>query len=283
MSAKMMQFVSVHAEHARQAGGARAQGRLPRDLRPLHRQNAGRAGLALLAVRRAVLSDPLPAAQQHPRLAADDRRGPAAGGLRAFPGDQLHARDLRPHLPAGPAVRGQLRHRAVGPRHGDIGAVEKYLTDKAWERAGSSRARHVSAASRSGSSARAPRAWPPPSACANWASGHVYDRHDRAGGLLIYGIPGFKLEKTWSSGAPRRLADGGIEFHLDFEVGRDAAWPSCAQRHDSVLDRHRRLQGARPGGPGAGPPGVVAALDYLIASQPQGPGRRRARSSTTAG
>ena len=44
--------------------------------------------------------------------------GRLRGGLRAVRRDQQHARDLRPHLPAGPAVRRQLRHRAVGPRHG---------------------------------------------------------------------------------------------------------------------------------------------------------------------
>jgi glutamate synthase (NADPH/NADH) small chain len=45
-----------------------------------------------------------------------------------------HARNLRPHLPAGPAVRRQLRHRARGHGTVTIGAVEKYITDTAWEK-----------------------------------------------------------------------------------------------------------------------------------------------------
>ena len=118
MSAKMMQFVSVPPAMPDKRGGTERTRRFRRDLRPLRARAGGRAGLALRAVRRAVLPGPLPAAQQHPRLAAAGRRGAARGGLRAVLGHQQHARDLRPDLPAGPAVRGQLRHRAVGPRLG---------------------------------------------------------------------------------------------------------------------------------------------------------------------
>ena len=66
---------------------------------------------------RALLPVPLPAAQQHPRLAAARRRGAAGRGLRSLVRDQYVPRDLRPDLPAGPPVRRQLRHREVGPRH----------------------------------------------------------------------------------------------------------------------------------------------------------------------
>ncbi len=59
---------------------------------------------------------------------------------------------------------------------------------------------------------------------------HVYDRHDRAGGLLTYGIPGFKLEKDVVMRRVERLEEAGIHFHLGFEVGRDAsAATSCAR------------------------------------------------------
>ena len=119
MSAKMMQFVSVPPSMPDKRGVAVRKRGLRRDLWPVLARAGDRAGIALRAVRRAVLPGPLPAAQQHPRLAAADRRGPPRGGLRAVLGDQQHAGDLRPHLPAGPAVRGQLRHRAVRARHGD--------------------------------------------------------------------------------------------------------------------------------------------------------------------
>src|SRR5882757_9308051 len=51
----------------------------------------------------------------------------------------------------------------------------------------------------------------------------VYDRHDRVGGLLVYGIPNFKLEKEVVARRHLLLAEGGIAFRLDFEVGRDAS------------------------------------------------------------
>src|SRR6185295_11405413 len=63
----------------------------------------------------------------------------------------------------------------------------------------------------------------------------VYDRHDRAGGLLIYGIPGFKLEKEVVERRTRRLSDGGVVFKLSFEVGRDASLDDLRSWHDSVL------------------------------------------------
>ena len=120
-------------------------------------ERRGRAGVALRAVRRAVLPGPLPAAQQHPRLAAADRGGSARGGLRAVLGHQQHARDLRPDLPAGPAVRGQLRHRAVGPRHGhDRRGREATSPTPPSSAAGSSRVRPAARAGRSRSASSAP-------------------------------------------------------------------------------------------------------------------------------
>ena len=46
----------------------------------------------------------------------------------------------------------------------------------------------------------------------------VYDRYDRAGGLLMYGIPGFKLEKDIVQRRNDLLADGGVEFVLNCDV-----------------------------------------------------------------
>src|SRR3546814_7226248 len=64
---------------------------------------------------------------------------------------------------------------------------------------------------------------------------HVYDRHDRMGGLLTYGIPGFKLEKHVVQRRVDRLAEGGIVFHENFEVGRDATMDELRKRHDAIL------------------------------------------------
>lgn len=94
----------------------------------------------------------------------------------------------------------------------------------------------------------------------------VYDRHDRPGGLLVYGIPGFKLEKHVVERRARRLAEGGVEFVLGFEVGTDATLEALRQRHDAVLIATGVYQARRLAAPGAGSRGVAAALDYLITS-----------------
>lgn len=155
-----------------------------------------------------------------------------------------------------------------------IGAVERYLSDKAWAegwvtpvKAGADRGRSVGIIG----------AGPAGLAAAERLRelGYavtVYDRHDRAGGLLIYGIPGFKLEKDVVERRTRRLAEGGVEFRLGFEVGREATLAELRERHDSVLVATGVYKPRELAVPGAGSDGVVAALDYLIASNRAGLG-----------
>lgn len=155
-----------------------------------------------------------------------------------------------------------------------IGAVERYLTDKAWEEgwvqplvAGPSRGQSVGIIG----------AGPAGLAAAERLreAGYevtVYDRHDRAGGLLIYGIPSFKLEKDVVERRTRRLAEGGVEFKLAFEVGRDASLGELRARHDSILIATGVYAARELTTPGAGSAGVTAALDYLIASNRVGLG-----------
>ena len=134
-----------------------------------------------------------------------------------------------------------------------IGAVEKYITDTAFEQGWVKPVRPLRELGAVGRHhrRRAGRASPAPSSCASRATrSHVYDRYDRVGGLLIYGIPGFKLEKD-DRRAPRAAccADGGIDFHLDSDVG--GATPSFAELRAAPrrrVHRHRRLPGARPRG-----------------------------------
>ena len=101
---------------------------------------------------------------------------------------------------------------------------------------------------------------------------HVYDRHDRAGGLMMYGIPGFKLEKEIVTRRWRLLEEGGIRFHLNCEVGRDVSFAELRARHDAVLLATGVYQARELGGPGSGLPGIVKALDFLIASNRKGLG-----------
>src|SRR5439155_4419174 len=91
-------------------------------------------------------------------------------------------------------------------------------------------------------------------------------------GLMIYGIPGFKLEKPVLERRTRRLADGGVDFRLGFEVGRDATLTELRARHDAVLIATGVYKGRELACPGAGSAGVVAALDYLTASNRKGLG-----------
>ncbi|MGF1660485.1 MAG: NAD(P)-dependent oxidoreductase [Rubrimonas sp.] len=98
----------------------------------------------------------------------------------------------------------------------------------------------------------------------------VYDRHDRAGGLLTYGIPGFKLEKDIVMQRVEQLKDGGVSFRLDCEIGRDHSFAALRETHDAVLIATGVYKAREIGGPGSGLKGVVSALDYLIASNRKG-------------
>jgi glutamate synthase (NADPH/NADH) small chain len=155
-----------------------------------------------------------------------------------------------------------------------IGAVERYLTDKAWEEGW---VRPLTAGPARGQSVGVIGAGPAGLAAAERLreAGYevtVYDRHDRAGGLLIYGIPGFKLEKEVVERRTRRLAKGGIVFELNFEVGRDASLAELRQKHDSLLIATGVYAARELVAPGAGSAGVAPALDYLIASNRNGLG-----------
>lgn len=100
----------------------------------------------------------------------------------------------------------------------------------------------------------------------------VYDRYDRVGGLLIYGIPGFKLEKDIVLRRWQLLADGGIRFHVNFEVGRDASLEELRERHDAVLLATGVYKARDIAAPGSGLGNIVMAMDYLTASNRKGLG-----------
>jgi glutamate synthase (NADPH/NADH) small chain len=101
---------------------------------------------------------------------------------------------------------------------------------------------------------------------------HVYDRHDRVGGLLVYGIPNFKLEKSVVARRAALLGEGGIRFHLNCEVGKDVALDELRARHDAVLIANGVYTARDVAAPGSGLGNIVQALDYLIASNRTGLG-----------
>ena len=98
----------------------------------------------------------------------------------------------------------------------------------------------------------------------------VYDRHDRAGGLLIYGIPNFKLEKEIVERRSQRLKDGGIEFVMNTNVGTDISFEKLQSKHDAILIATGVYKARDLACPGAGADGVVAALPFLIESNKRG-------------
>ena len=96
---------------------------------------------------------------------------------------------------------------------------------------------------------------------------HVYDRYDRIGGLLIYGIPGFKLEKEVIERRGQLLRDGGVKFHLGVDVGTGAhSFANLRAEHDAILIATGVYKARDISLPGVGLDGIVPALDYLTAS-----------------
>jgi len=155
-----------------------------------------------------------------------------------------------------------------------IGSVEKYITDTAFERGW---VKPPTPMRELGRSVGIIGAGPGGLAAAEQLRRlgyevHVYDRYDRVGGLLIYGIPNFKLEKDIVERRARLLADGGITFHLEFEVGRDATLSDLRGRHDAVLIATGVYKARDVQMPGSGLTGLHPAMEYLTASNRQGLG-----------
>jgi len=100
----------------------------------------------------------------------------------------------------------------------------------------------------------------------------VYDRHDRAGGLLVYGIPNFKLDKSIVARRVKRLEEGGIEFVLNCDVGTDISFEKLREKHQAVLISTGVYAARDLTVPGAGADGVSPALDFLIDSNKRGLG-----------
>ena len=156
-----------------------------------------------------------------------------------------------------------------------IGSVEKFITDTAWKEGWVEPLAPL--ADRSQQSVGIIGAGPAGLTAAELMRRrgyevHVYDRHDRAGGLLIYGIPGFKLEKDVVERRVKRLEDGGVRFHLSTEIGVDVSFSELRRRHDGLLVATGVYKPRPLGLMGAGLPGVAKALDYLIASNRKGLG-----------
>ncbi|MFN4225855.1 MAG: NAD(P)-dependent oxidoreductase [Hyphomonas sp.] len=149
-----------------------------------------------------------------------------------------------------------------------IGSIEKHITDTAWAEGW---IQPIRPPRERGQSAGIIGAGPAGLAAAEQLrrKGYqvtVYDAYDRGGGLLVYGIPGFKLEKDVVGRRIRHLDASGITFRFNTRVGKDISLSELRSRHDSVLIATGVYAAKDLKCPGVGAEGVYAALDYLTAS-----------------
>ncbi|MFN3398925.1 MAG: NAD(P)-dependent oxidoreductase [Ferrovibrio sp.] len=156
-----------------------------------------------------------------------------------------------------------------------IGAIEKYITEKAWESGWVQTPKPVHG--ERAQSIGIVGAGPAGLAAADKLRRkgyqvHVYDRYDRPGGLLIYGIPNFKLEKNVVERRTALLEAAGVKFHMNFEVGRDASLDDLRKKHDAVLIATGVYKARELQAPGSGLDNIVPAMTYLTASNKNGLG-----------
>jgi len=149
-----------------------------------------------------------------------------------------------------------------------IGALEKYITDTAWEEGWVKVNKPTNSIDRS---VGIIGAGPGGLAAADILRQEglevtIYDRYDRAGGLLTYGIPGFKLEKDIVMRRNEQLEKSGVKFVLNTNVGVDITFDEIREKHDFVILATGVYKARELDIPNASLNGKLAALDYLTAS-----------------
>ena len=155
-----------------------------------------------------------------------------------------------------------------------IGSVEKYITDTAWKEGW---VKPIEVKSEKSQSVGIIGAGPAGLAAAEELRkvGYqitIYDRYDRSGGLLIYGIPNFKLEKFVVERRTKLLEDGGIKFVQNFEVGKDSSLDQLRERHDAILIATGVYKAREIDLPGKDLANIFPAMDFLTASNKKGLG-----------
>ncbi|MDB3971154.1 NAD(P)-dependent oxidoreductase [Candidatus Pelagibacter sp.] len=155
-----------------------------------------------------------------------------------------------------------------------IGSVEKYITDNAWEQGW---VNPIKVKSEKSQSVGIIGAGPAGLAAAEQLRklGYqitVYDRYDRAGGLMIYGIPNFKLEKFVVERRTKLLEEGGIKFVQNFEVGKDATLEQLRKKHNALLIATGVYKAREIDLPGKDLGNIFPAMEFLTASNKKGLG-----------
>ena len=155
-----------------------------------------------------------------------------------------------------------------------IGSIEKYITDTAWEKGW---VKPIKVKKELKQSIGIIGAGPAGMACAEELrkSGYkvtIYDRYDRAGGLLIYGIPNFKLEKQVVERRTKLLNESGIKFIQNFEVGKDKTLDQLREEHDAILIATGVYKAREIDIPGKNLKNIFPAMQFLTASNKKGLG-----------
>jgi glutamate synthase (NADPH/NADH) small chain len=155
-----------------------------------------------------------------------------------------------------------------------IGSVEKYITDTAWEKGW---IKPIVIEKEINLSVGIIGSGPAGLACAEELRklGYqitIYDRYDRSGGLLIYGIPNFKLEKFVVERRTNLLKDSGIKFQQNIEIGKDKTLKELKQKHDAVLIATGVYKAREINLPGNDLKNIFPAMKFLTASNRKGLG-----------
>ena len=155
-----------------------------------------------------------------------------------------------------------------------IGSIEKYITDTAWDKGW---VKPVKVKRELKQSVGIIGAGPAGMACAEELrkSGYqvtIYDRYDRPGGLLIYGIPNFKLEKFVVERRTKLLKESGIKFVQNFDVGKDKSLYELKEKHDAILISTGVYKAREIEIPGHDLENIFPAMEFLTASNRKGLG-----------
>ena len=155
-----------------------------------------------------------------------------------------------------------------------IGSVEKYITENAWANGW---IKPFKVKNEINQSVGIIGSGPAGLACAEQlrTSGYkvtIYDRYDRPGGLLIYGIPNFKLEKFVVERRTKLLKESGIKFVQNFEVGKDSTLEELREKHDAILIATGVYKAREIDLPGNDLENIFPAMEFLTASNKKGLG-----------
>ena len=155
-----------------------------------------------------------------------------------------------------------------------IGSVEKYITDTAWEKGW---IKPIKIEKEINQSIGIIGSGPAGLACSEELRklGYkitIYDRYDRAGGLLIYGIPNFKLEKFVVERRTKLLQEGGIKFEQNIEIGKNKSFEELKEKHDAVLIATGVYKPREVKLPGHTLKNIFTAMEFLTASNRKGLG-----------